>query len=93
MWLTPFTPNSNHYIFIKFHKIEEIALLRIWNYNKSRIHCVRGAKDVEITLDDKVIFLGEIKQASGEICYTVNAVGEVGTLPRKKLDFFLINSV
>lgn len=77
MWLTPFTPNSNHYIFIKLKKVEELALLRIWNYNKSRIHCFRGAKDVEIKLDDNLIFTGEIAKASGEILNTINSLGDV----------------
>jgi len=26
-------------------------MIRIWNYNKSRIHSFRGAKDIEIQLD------------------------------------------
>jgi hypothetical protein len=38
---------------------------RIWNYNKSRIHSYRGARFVEISLDDSFIFRGEIAKAPG----------------------------
>ena len=52
-------------------------MIRIWNYNKSRIHSSRGARYVEISLDDRTIFKGEIKRAMGtshsildyEVCY------------------------
>ncbi len=44
---------------------KQISMLRIWNYNKSRIHSFRGAKDVQITLDKKLIFRGEIQKAPG----------------------------
>lgn len=77
MWLTPFTPNQDHFIFIQFSKLEQVAMLRIWNYNKSRIHCYRGAKDIEIKLDAKMIFVGEIARASGEIISGINGLGDV----------------
>ncbi len=41
------------------------SLLRIWNYNKSRIHSYRGARFVEVSLDDCFIFRGEIAKAPG----------------------------
>ncbi|KOB67124.1 Uncharacterized protein OBRU01_18537 [Operophtera brumata] len=45
----------------------QLALLRIWNYNKSRIYSTRGVRLVQIKLDDQVIFYGEIARASGEL--------------------------
>ena len=39
-------------------------MLRIWNYNKSRVHSSRGAKLVSVFLDDQPIFHGEIQRAS-----------------------------
>jgi hypothetical protein len=42
-----------------------ISMIRIWNYNKSRIHSARGARYTEISLDDKIIFKGEIRRAIG----------------------------
>ena len=44
-----------------------LSLIRIWNYNKSRIHSYRGAKDLEITLDSNLIFKGEISKAPGRL--------------------------
>lgn len=40
-------------------------MIRIWNYNKSRIHSFRGAKTVSIKLNDAKIFSGEIRKAPG----------------------------
>ncbi|CAF3729736.1 unnamed protein product [Rotaria sp. Silwood1] len=70
MWLAPFTPGENHLIYITFEQPTKIAMIRIWNYNKNRIHSVRGAKDVEISLDGFMIFKGEISQACGNIIAT-----------------------
>lgn len=50
------------------------------NYNKSRIHSYRGAKDVEITLDNKCIFKGEIARACGGIEGGTEAFGDVSLL-------------
>lgn len=49
------------------------------NYNKSRIYSSRGAKNVEITLDGRPIFKGEISQACGNLSKTndPSAYGEV----------------
>ena len=41
-------------------------LCKIQNYNKSRIHSFRGARDAEITLDGGLIFQGEIARYNGE---------------------------
>jgi hypothetical protein len=40
-------------------------MIRIWNYNRSRIHAYRGAKLITAELDSKLIFRGEIKKAPG----------------------------
>jgi hypothetical protein len=65
VWLTPFTQNEEHTIDIDFGDKKYLSMIRIWNYNKSRIHSFRGAKDIECRLDDKLIFRGEIKKAPG----------------------------
>ncbi|XP_067928203.1 katanin-interacting protein-like [Watersipora subatra] len=65
MWLAPFTEGANHFISLQFTQASQLALFRIWNYNKSRIHSYRGAKDVEIQLDGRYIFKGEIARACG----------------------------
>ncbi|CAG9564535.1 unnamed protein product [Danaus chrysippus] len=53
-----------------------LALLRIWNYNKSRIYSTRGVRVVQIKLDDQVIFHGEIARACGELKGPLSAFGD-----------------
>lgn len=47
-----------------FQKVS-ISMIRIWNYNKNRIHAYRGARYIQITLDDVLVFRGEIQRAAG----------------------------
>lgn len=54
-----------------------IALLRIWNYNKSRIHSYRGVKFLQIKLSGQLIFSGEVAKASGELSGSVENFGDV----------------
>ena len=65
-WLAPFKEGGNHFIFIDIGADPVcLSMMRIWNYNKSRIHSFRGARYVEIKLDDRFIFKGEIQRAPG----------------------------
>lgn len=50
------------------------------NYNKSRIHSYRGAKDIVMTLDKTVIFKGEIARACGGTEGGTEAFGDVSML-------------
>uniref|UniRef100_A0A8C3WPP8 Katanin interacting protein n=1 Tax=Catagonus wagneri TaxID=51154 RepID=A0A8C3WPP8_9CETA len=67
VWLAPFTPGKPHSISIDFLHPCQVALIRIWNYNKSRIHSFRGVKDIAMLLDAQCIFKGEIAKASGTL--------------------------
>lgn len=67
MWLAPFTIGRDHFIYIDLITPSAIGMLRFWNYNKSRIHSYRGARYIQIQLDDKTIFKGEIKRANGTL--------------------------
>ncbi|XP_075022133.1 katanin-interacting protein isoform X3 [Calonectris borealis] len=67
LWLAPFTPGKPHFIFIDFVNPCQVAMIRIWNYNKSRIHSFRGVKDIIMVLDEQCIFKGEIAKASGTL--------------------------
>ena len=51
------------------------------NYNKSRIHSSRGAKDIEMTLDGATIFRGEVARACGGIVGGSEAFGDVSQQP------------
>ncbi|NXU95887.1 K0556 protein, partial [Cettia cetti] len=67
LWLAPFTPGKPHFVFIDFVNSCQVAMIRIWNYNKSRIHSFRGVKDMIMVLDEQCIFKGEIAKASGTL--------------------------
>lgn len=67
LWLAPFTPGKAHFVFIDFVDSCQVAMIRIWNYNKSRIHSFRGVKDIIMVLDEQCIFKGEIAKASGTL--------------------------
>jgi len=40
-------------------------MIRLWNYNKSRIHSYRGARLLTCHLDSQLIFKGEVAKAPG----------------------------
>lgn len=67
VWLTPFTTGEDHTITIEFTLKTTISMIRIWNYNKSRIHSYRGARLLTCQLDGKPIFRGEIQKAPGNL--------------------------
>ena len=67
VWLAPFTKNKENYVYIDFEEIKTISMIRIWNYNKSRIHSYRGAKEISLRLDDKITFRGEVNKAPGSL--------------------------
>ncbi|XP_073398867.1 katanin-interacting protein isoform X2 [Dendrobates tinctorius] len=76
VWLAPFTPGKTHLIYSDFASPCNVAMIRIWNYNKSRIHSFRGVKDIEILLDHGVIFRGEIAKASGTLSGSAEQFGD-----------------
>ena len=47
------------------------------NYNKSRIHSFRGAKDIEMRLDGRLVFVGEIARANGDVTGGTDSFGDV----------------
>lgn len=67
MWLAPFTPHKKHVVTITFDQTVPLAMIRVWNYNKSRIHSYRGVRHANMRLDGKVIFEGEIRRAPGHL--------------------------
>eukprot|EP00929_Paragymnodinium_shiwhaense_P058058 TRINITY_DN29084_c0_g1_i1.p1 TRINITY_DN29084_c0_g1~~TRINITY_DN29084_c0_g1_i1.p1 ORF type:complete len:1223 (+),score=256.63 TRINITY_DN29084_c0_g1_i1:68-3736(+) len=67
VWLAPFTPGQTHTVSVDLGNVTDIAMIRVWNYNKSRLHSSRGVKDLEILLDGRAIFAGEVRQALGSL--------------------------
>ena len=74
-------PNLTPRLDFHFLNPETFAMIRIWNFNRNRVHANRGVKDIVIELDKKVrsesniyrakyiqaCFSGEIAMASGTI--------------------------
>ncbi|KAJ7306069.1 hypothetical protein JRQ81_010435 [Phrynocephalus forsythii] len=67
LWLAPFTPGKPHCVCLHFAEPCQLAMIRLWNYNKSRIHSFRGVKDITMWLDERCVFRGEIAKASGTL--------------------------
>ncbi|XP_028825921.1 protein KIAA0556 isoform X2 [Denticeps clupeoides] len=76
LWLTPFTPGRSHVITLDLGLVHRLAMVRVWNYNKSRIHSFRGAREVEMMLDGRCIFRGEIAKASGTLSGGLDQFGD-----------------
>ncbi|XP_026207024.1 protein KIAA0556 isoform X2 [Anabas testudineus] len=76
LWLAPFTPGCSHTIYLDFGAPYKVAMIRVWNYNKSRIHSFRGVKEVEMLLDGRCIFRGEIAKASGTLSGGLDQFGD-----------------
>lgn len=75
----PFSSDSIQ-ICITFNNTIRLALLRFWNYNKSRIYSYRGIKTVQVSLDDQIIFKGEIARADGELRCQPGRLGDVSVI-------------
>jgi len=68
VWLAPFFPGRQaHTIQVDLEHDTSLSMLRIWNYNKSRLHSSRGVRDMEVLLDGTPIFVGEIRRAPGAL--------------------------
>uniref|UniRef100_A0A673Y8P3 Protein KIAA0556-like n=1 Tax=Salmo trutta TaxID=8032 RepID=A0A673Y8P3_SALTR len=76
LWLAPFTQGMSHVINLEFAGPCQVAMIRVWNYNKSRIHSFRGVKEAEMLLDGRCIFRGEIAKASGTLSGGLDQFGD-----------------
>ena len=55
-WLAEVSDKTPKLIFT-FSSMETIAMIRIWNFNRNRVHADRGVRNVVIEIDQKVIFI------------------------------------
>ncbi|CAD8167610.1 unnamed protein product [Paramecium pentaurelia] len=67
VWLSPFQRGKINKITIDLIDKKKISMIRIWNYNKSRIHSFRGAKDISLYFDNQIVFRGDIKKGFGNM--------------------------
>lgn len=78
IWKCKFDKNTKEVeLKLELDSVRQIALIRIWNYNKSRIYSYRGVKDLLIFLDDAKIFDGQVEKAHGELKGSLNMFGDV----------------
>ena len=67
-WLAPHNKKGTaNRVRIDFGKTISLSLLRLWNYNRNRVHSARGAREIAVWLDGVLIFFGVIGQASGDL--------------------------
>ena len=63
-------PNLTPRLDFHFLNPETFAMIRIWNFNRNRVHANRGVKDIVIELDKKVILKANCPASlvEGKIC-------------------------
>ncbi|KPI99843.1 Uncharacterized protein KIAA0556 [Papilio xuthus] len=76
IWSAPVPASAPIALSVLLAKCTTLALLRLWNYNKSRIYSTRGVRLVQIKLDDQVIFQGEIARSSGALKGHLQSFGD-----------------
>ncbi|KAH7714252.1 Protein K04F10.2 [Aphelenchoides avenae] len=64
MWMCAYRQETQPItVTIKLAEVQTIAMIRIWNYNESRVYALRGVRRLHIQLDGAFIFKGEISCA------------------------------
>ena len=65
IWSAPFRDAEAPALRFDFGRETSIGAIRIWNYNKSRIHSHRGVREIKLVLDGVCVFHGEVHKAPG----------------------------
>ena len=68
MWLgyLPSPPNQLE-LMIRFDKNVRIGGLKIWNYNKGILDCTKGIFLLQVLLNDKLKWTGQLSPGKGQI--------------------------
>lgn len=64
-WLAPFSPDKPARVRVDTGRRVTLSLIRIWNYNRDRVHSARGVREFAIRIDGVMMFFGELRRASG----------------------------
>lgn len=68
MLVIPYTPGHHHLLCFVFAHPVTLSMVRIHNYcAKGRVQTFKGVRIAELTMDDSVVFRGEVQRHSGEI--------------------------
>lgn len=66
MWLGPMPqPPGNLEILITLPSTENVAGMRLWNYNKSLLDSVKGVREIEVWKDGKLVWEGTVTRGCG----------------------------
>lgn len=71
MWLAPYVGNLSNFIYVFFDEPVTVSRIVVYNYTKTP---KRGVNEMEILVDDKIIFRGQLRKASSEVETRRNAV-------------------
>lgn len=53
-WLSEVQDDQRPKVQLAFDKVQTFSLIRVWNYNRNRVHANRGVRNLNIRLDNKV---------------------------------------
>ena len=53
-------------IVVYYNKDIQLGAIRLWNYNKSIIDFTKGIKDIEIILNDQIMWEGTLEGGKGQ---------------------------
>jgi len=68
MWIGYLPKPPKHLeILVYFNKDVLLGGLKIWNYNKSIIDCTKGVKDVQILINDSMVWEGSLLSGKGQV--------------------------
>ncbi|KAF5219659.1 hypothetical protein ECC02_007397 [Trypanosoma cruzi] len=68
LFTMPFNPDKHHLICFAFPKSVVISMVRVHNYGgRGRVHTSKGVRLLEMTVDDELVFRGEIAPNNGDV--------------------------
>ena len=70
-------PRDAIIICITFARRVALSIVRVWNFNTSRVGSSCGVRGIRLLLDDIEIFRGEVPQASGQLTRALDSCGTV----------------
>lgn len=67
-WLAPLAQGRPNKLRLDLGSKKTVSLIRVWNYNRDRVHSARGVRHLSIKIDGMLMFFGELSKASGDHC-------------------------